>query len=78
MISPSKRSSGPSTRWRVEQPGQADLVGLVLDLGGLALARRGVLGERVEIGGRRIVARAELAQERAVADDVGIAADRAR
>ena len=52
------------------------LVGRVLDLRRLALARRGVLGELGEILGHRVVALAELAQERAVDDEVGVAADR--
>jgi hypothetical protein len=35
-------------------------------------------GQLGQIGGKRIVADAELAQERAVDDEVGVAPDRAR
>jgi hypothetical protein len=35
-----------------------------------------VLGERAEIGRERVVGRAELSQQGAVADEVGVAADR--
>ena len=60
----------------LEQPREADVVGEVLDLGGLALAGRRVRGELGEVVGRRVVALAELAQQRAVHDEVGVAADR--
>ena len=40
----------------LEQPGEADVVGQVLDLRRLALALRGVLGEVVEVRGRGVVA----------------------
>ena len=62
----------------VQQPGSADVVGDVLDLGRLALALGGVLGEVGEVRGRLLVGRAELVQQRAVDDQIGVAADRAR
>src|SRR5581483_9305721 len=60
----------------LEQPREAELVGRVLDLGRLALARRRVLGELAELLGHRVVALPELAQEGAVDDEVRVAADR--
>src|SRR5205823_14605005 len=62
----------------LEQPGEADVVGGVLDVGRLALAGGGVLGEVGEVLRRRLVGRAELVQERPVDDEVGVTADRAR
>src|SRR5437762_8167658 len=48
----------------LEEPREAELVRAVLDLGGGALEQRGVLGEGVQILGRRIVGGAELAKQR--------------
>src|SRR5262249_49788315 len=59
----------------LEQPGEAELVGRVLDLRRLALACRRVLGELLELV-RCSLALAELAQQRTVDDEVGVAADR--
>src|SRR5919201_3105454 len=61
---------------RLEKPGEAELVGEVLDLGGLALANRCVLRQRGQVLRRRILGGAQLVQERAVAHEVGVAADR--
>ena len=60
----------------LEQPGEADVVGEVLELPRLALARRGLLGERRQVARHRLVPVAELAQERTVDDEVGVAPDR--
>ena len=60
----------------LEQPGEADVVGEVFDLPGLALAGRGVLGELLQIAGQGIVGQAELAQQRAMHDQVGVPANR--
>ena len=77
MISPCHGSSQPRSRRRVvEQPREADLVGEVLEPRRLALARRGVLGELGQVVRQRVVAEAELAQQRAVDDEVGVAPDR--
>ena len=79
MISPSPRLVPAALEeLRLEQPREADVVGEVLELGRLALAGGGVLGEVAEVLGERLVADAELAEERAVDDEVGVAADRAR
>ena len=67
-ISPSNGASQPSSNRRaLEQPGEADLVGVVLDLGGLALAARDRLGQLGQVARDRVVAGADLAQQRAVA-----------
>ncbi|MDP9232424.1 MAG: ribonuclease catalytic domain-containing protein, partial [Actinomycetota bacterium] len=60
----------------LEQPGKADLVGLVLELRGVTLSDRRLLGDLGEILRQRLVRDSELAQERAVHDEIGIAADR--
>src|SRR5437763_3057720 len=52
---------------RLQEPREAELVREVLDLGRLALARGGVLGERAEVLGGRVVGGAQLAEQRAVA-----------
>jgi hypothetical protein len=62
----------------VEQPGGAELVRQVLDLGGLALLRRRVLGELVEVFRERLVGDAELAEQCAMDDEIRIAPDRLR
>src|SRR5204863_8539518 len=62
----------------LEQPREAELVCAVLDLRGRPLAQRGVLCELVQIGGGGIVRGAELAEQRAVAHEVGVAPDRRR
>ena len=63
----------------LEEPGEAERVGPVLDLGGLALARpTSTRRARGSSSGSGSSASAELAQERAVDDEVGIAADRRR
>src|SRR3712207_4439944 len=60
----------------LEQPREAELVGEVLERGGLALARRRVLGEvRSLPRPDRLVGGSELAEQRTVADEVGVAAD---
>ena len=77
MISPSHGSSQPRfVQPALEQPREADLVGEVLDLRRLALALGRVLGELGEVLRQRVVAQAELAQQRAVDDEVRVAADR--
>ena len=48
----------------------------MLDLGRFPLAGRGVLGQAVEVPGRRIVGEAELAQQRTVDDEIRVAPDR--
>ena len=79
MISPRPRLVPAALEeLRLEQPGEADVVGEVLDLGRLALAGRGVLGEVAQVLGQRLVGDAELAEERAVDDQVRVTADRAR
>src|SRR3954470_12522924 len=60
----------------LEQPGEADLVRLVLDRRELALANRRPLGELLELVRERLVRGPELAEERAVHDEVRVAADR--
>src|SRR5207245_9915712 len=60
----------------LEEPRETDVVGEVLELGRIALAGRGVLGEPRQIVRQRVVSHAELAQERAVNDEVRIAPDR--
>ena len=77
VISPSHASSQPRSKSTlVEQPREADVVGEVLELRRLALALRRVLAERREVVGHGVVGEAELAQQRAVDDQVGVAADR--
>ena len=79
MISPSNgRLPTPLEEDGFQQPAEAELVGQVLDLGRLPLARGGVLGQTLEVARRRLVAEPELAQERPVDDQVRIPADRAR
>src|SRR5262249_56640395 len=60
----------------LEEPGEAQLVRRVLDLGRLTLARGRVLGELLEVLGDRVVALTELAEQRTVHDEVGVATDR--
>src|ERR1051326_2226204 len=60
----------------LEEPGEADLVRDVLDPRRLSLARRGVLGERLEVVGDRLVREAQLAQDRTMDDEIGVAPDR--
>src|SRR4029079_1075930 len=60
----------------LEEPGQAEVVGEMLDLGRLPLAGRGVLGQALEVGRRRIVGKAEFPQERAVDDEIRVTPDR--
>src|SRR3954464_852479 len=61
---------------RVEQPCEADVIGLVLDVRRLALAHGDVLGKLCEVVGHRGVGGADLAQQRAVTDEVGVPPDR--
>src|SRR6266511_3960618 len=63
---------------RVEEPGEAELVRQVLDLRRLSLAAGRVLGQFVELHGRRLVGEAELAQQRSVDDQIRVAPDRRR
>src|SRR5205085_648769 len=60
----------------LEEPREAELVREVLGAGGLALARGGVLGKRAEVLGHWVVGGTELVQERPVAHEVRVAADR--
>src|SRR5207244_11454515 len=60
----------------LEEPRETELVREVLGVGRLPLARGRVLCEGAEVLRRRVVGGAELAQERAVADEVRVAADR--
>src|SRR5207302_11088296 len=60
----------------LEEPRETQLVGQVFDLGCLALADGGVLGQLLEVSGRWIVRESELPQQRPVHDEVGIAPDR--
>ena len=77
ITSPAHGSSQPSSKSRpVEEPREADLVGEVLDARRLPLALRRVLRELGEVRRRRIVRQPELAEQRAVHDEIGIAADR--
>src|SRR5918996_1207061 len=60
----------------LEQPGEAELVGAVLDLGRFTLALGRPLRQLVEIIGGRLVGEPEQREQRAMADEVGVAADR--
>src|SRR4051812_49347883 len=61
----------------LEQEGVGDVVGVALDLHRVALAPRGPLGRLVEhVGAGRVVAAGDGAEQRAVADEVGVAPDR--
>src|SRR5919204_4270668 len=60
----------------LEQPREADLVGEVFELCGRPLAQGRMLRELRQILRERLVRDAELAQERAVADEIRLAADR--
>src|SRR5919106_5973083 len=60
----------------LEQPGEAELVGAVLDLGRFTLALGRPLRQLVEIVGGRLVGEPKQREQRAMADEVGVAADR--
>src|SRR5215210_914193 len=62
----------------VEEPRETDVVRAVFDLGRGPLPERRVFRGVVELLGHGIVVRAELPQQRAVHDEVGISADRRR
>src|ERR671924_1352378 len=60
----------------LEQPGEADVVGPVLDVGVAPLLHRGVLGVLAGVLRQRLVGGAELPEERTVDDEIGVAPDR--
>src|SRR5580765_4858320 len=68
----------PVEELRLEQPGEADVVGEVLQLGRLALAGRCVFCQVAQMLRERLVGGSELAKQCAVDDEVGVAPDRAR
>ncbi len=78
VISPSKTHPGAvATEQSFEHEARCDVVGVALELHRLALALGGPRSQLRELGRARLrLARAERGQQRPVADDVGIPADR--
>jgi hypothetical protein len=75
VISPSKIVSQPSSN-SVQSSSQTDRVCLILDGRRLALAGGEMLGQPRQVFWHRLVAEPEFAEQRPVADEVRIAADR--